>query len=189
MGSSAPDNRQDDPRGDAELVAAANAGDVAAFEALYRRYREWAVNLAFRFTRDRDLALDVCQETFIYLLGKFPGFELRSRIKTLLYPVVRNLAITNQSRSGRIGPPANPPESAGLAPRPDADEARLQLAEAVEALPPGQREVLLLRFVDGLSLAEISAAMEIPLGTVKSRLHNALEALRSDERTKTYFEP
>jgi RNA polymerase sigma-70 factor (ECF subfamily) len=50
------------------------------------------------------------------------------------------------------------------------------------------REVLLLRFVDCLSLAEIAEAIEIPLGTVKSRLHNALELLRQDERTKEFFE-
>ena len=51
-----------------------------------------------------------------------------------------------------------------------------------------QREVLLLRFVDGLSLAEIAEAMDIPLGTVKSRLHNALQTLRQDERTRNFFE-
>ncbi len=51
-----------------------------------------------------------------------------------------------------------------------------------------QREVLMLRFVDGLSLAEIGEAMDIPLGTVKSRLHNALQTLRQDERTRAYFD-
>jgi RNA polymerase sigma-70 factor (ECF subfamily) len=50
------------------------------------------------------------------------------------------------------------------------------------------REVLLLRFVDGLSLAEIAQASEIPLGTVKSRLHNALDMLRQDARTKEFFQ-
>jgi RNA polymerase sigma-70 factor (ECF subfamily) len=55
------------------------------------------------------------------------------------------------------------------------------------ALPEEQREVLLLRFVDGLSLAEIAEVMDIPLGTVKSRLHNALQTLRQDERTRDFF--
>lgn len=54
--------------GDAELVAAINQGDHAAFETLYRRHRDWTVNLAFRFTGDEALALDVMQETFLYLL-------------------------------------------------------------------------------------------------------------------------
>jgi RNA polymerase sigma-70 factor (ECF subfamily) len=56
------------------------------------------------------------------------------------------------------------------------------------ALSEEHREVLLLRFVDGLNLGEIASALEIPLGTVKSRLHNALTTLRKDPRTKTFFE-
>jgi len=62
------------------------------------------------------------------------------------------------------------------------------LTAALALLSDGHREVLLLRFVDGLSLAEIAETMNIPLGTVKSRLHNALETLRNDPRTKGYFE-
>ena len=54
-------------------------------------------------------------------------------------------------------------------------------------LPPGQRQVLLMRFVDDMTLAEIALALEIPEGTVKSRLHNALAALRDDPRTRQYF--
>jgi len=68
------------------------------------------------------------------------------------------------------------------------DSDRAQLAGVVAALPATHREVLLLRFVDGLSLHEIAHALGIPLGTVKSRLHHALEALRRDQRTKKYFE-
>ena len=62
------------------------------------------------------------------------------------------------------------------------------LAIVLASLSTEQREVLQLRFVDGLSLAEIADAMEIPLGTVKSRLHNALTSLRKDPRTKNFFE-
>ena len=58
----------------------------------------------------------------------------------------------------------------------------------VAALTPSQREVLLLRFVDGLALHEIAEASGIPLGTVKSRLHYALAVLRCDERTRKYFD-
>src|SRR6185436_18590576 len=83
----------DDPREDQELVALANQGDARAFELLYWRHRDWVVNLAFRFTRDRDLALDVLQETFLYLLRKFPGFTLTCQLRSLLYPAVRHLAI------------------------------------------------------------------------------------------------
>jgi RNA polymerase sigma-70 factor (ECF subfamily) len=78
----------EDERTDLELIAAANAGDAEAFERLYFRYRDWVVNLAFRFTADREMALDILQETFLYLLKKFPGFVLTCQMKSFLYPVV-----------------------------------------------------------------------------------------------------
>ena len=62
------------------------------------------------------------------------------------------------------------------------------LRQILKRLSEEHREVLLLRFVDGLDLAEIARAMDIPLGTVKSRLHNALETLRADPSTKQFFE-
>ena len=58
----------------------------------------------------------------------------------------------------------------------------------VRALPEGQREVLLMRFVDDMSLREIAQALALPTGTVKSRLHRAVEALKDDKRTRTYFD-
>ncbi len=178
----------DDARSDQTLVAAANAGDVEAFEVLYLRYRDWVVSLAYRYTRDRELALDVLQETFLYVLGKFPGFELTAQMKTFLYPTVRHLSVAMQSRATRQpaaagGPLFEPP------PDPARDERMRGLAELMESLPVGQREVLMLRFADGLSLADIAQALQVPLGTVKSRLHNAIEAMRGDERAEKYFGP
>jgi RNA polymerase sigma-70 factor (ECF subfamily) len=179
----------DDKRDDLELIAAVNNGDAAAFEILYYRYRDWVAGLARRFTGDDDAALDVLQETFLYFLRKFPGFRLTANLKTFLYPAVRNLSIAARRKAARYQ--ANEadldrventaaPEQTGT---PQAD-----LEIVLAALPEEQREVLLLRFVDGLSLAEVGQAMGIPLGTVKSRLHNALETLRHDGRTKEFFE-
>jgi RNA polymerase sigma-70 factor (ECF subfamily) len=177
----------DDHHSDQELIAAANRGETDAFEVLYRRYRDWVVSLAYRYTRDRELALDVLQETFLYVLGKFPGFELRSEMKTFLYPTVRHLSVALQSKATRRPPPSEGPLF-DPPPDPCAGERMRGLAELMEALPVGQREVLILRFADGLSLAEIAEALQIPLGTVKSRLHGAIEALRGDERSKKYFD-
>ena len=179
--------RFDDPRSDAQLVEAANAGELIAFAALYNRHRRWVVDLAFRFTNDREHALDVLQDTFEYVLGKFPGFQLQSNMRTFLYPVVRHIAISTQNKARRLTymydpPPKNAPET-----DPDADESREQLAAIVDNLPPGQREVLFLRYVDCLSLQGMATMLKIPLGTVKSRLHHALTALREDELTKKYF--
>jgi RNA polymerase sigma-70 factor (ECF subfamily) len=67
-------------------------------------------------------------------------------------------------------------------------EASDVLLAVVNALPEQQCEVLMLRFVDGLALSEIATALEIPLGTVKSRLHNGLATLEKDPRTKAFFE-
>ena len=64
----------------------------------------------------------------------------------------------------------------------------MELAAVLAALPPGQREALLMRFVDGMTLTEIAAALRIPCGTVKSRMHNALQTLRQDDRARRYFE-
>jgi RNA polymerase sigma-70 factor (ECF subfamily) len=176
-------------RSDAELVAAINHGDAAAFEVLYFRHRDWVAGLAYRFTGDSDASLDVLQETFLYVLRKFPGFRLTANFKTFLYPAVRNLSIATRRKAARYQATAAELEQLEHTPAPPATGAEGgDLGFVLAALPEEQREVLLLRFVDGLSLAEIAAAMGIPLGTVKSRLHNALQTLRQDQRTRNFFE-
>ncbi len=92
-------DRKGDKRSDLELVAAMNGGDAIAFEVLYLRYRDWVVGLASRFTGDEDLAMDVLQETFLYLLKKFPGFALTASFKTFIYPAVKNLAIAARKKA------------------------------------------------------------------------------------------
>ena len=177
-----------DPRTDQELVDAANAGDVSAFEVIYYRYRDWAVRLAYRFTGNHDDALDVLQETFAYLAGKFPSFRLTAAMTTFLYPVVKNFSIA-ASRKRRRYVSNDELLSQAVAPTAkDAEVSRSELAAVMASLPEGQREALLMRFVDGMTLEEAASALGIPMGTVKSRIHNALKALRQDERTRRYFQ-
>ena len=173
-------------RSDLALVAAANSGDGSAFEALYERHRDFVVNLAFRFCADRELALDVLQETFLYLLKKFPGFELRCQMRSFLYPVVKHLALNARARASRLeaGDELFATLEAPTA-EPAADE---DLRAALAKLPIQQRETVVLRFLEGMDLAEIADAMEVPLGTVKSRLHHALEALRKNPTLRGYFD-
>ncbi len=185
---------------DQQLIYRTNQGDTAAFGDLYQRYRDWAYQLAFRVTRDRTLAQDAVQETFLYLLKKFPGFELTCQLKTFLYPVVRHNAIALQQRQRRSSPrqgevlakihdqqprmaPENPAEQVA-----EAEPAASRLAELLRDLSDAHREVVLLRFVDDLPLEEIAQALEIPLGTVKSRLHHAIASLRQSPATKKFFE-
>src|SRR6187401_630960 len=135
-----------DPRPDTELARALRAGDASAFDALYERYHEWVLTLAFRFTKNREDALDVLQDTFAYLHRKRRDFELRSQMKTFLYPVVKHLAISRATLARRQAPlnprldPAAPPASAD------------NVAELLSSLSEVQQEVVLMRFVDGLDL-------------------------------------
>ncbi|OHB65992.1 MAG: hypothetical protein A2Y76_13065 [Planctomycetes bacterium RBG_13_60_9] len=170
---------------DDELLKRAGEGDSESFEALYHRYRDWVHRLAWRFTSNEQDALDVLQETFIYLVRKLPGLRLTASMTTFLYPVVKHLSLnTRRKRSGgeiddeallAIPDPAVPQTS------------RAELAAALAGLHAEQREVVLMRFVDDMTLAEIAQALEVPTGTVKSRLHRALETLRNDPRTREYF--
>ena len=179
---------QDDSRTDQQLIAAINDGDAAAFEVLYFRYRDWVTGLACRFTGSEDLALDVLQETFLYFLKKFPGFRLTANLKTFLYPAVKNLSIAASRKARRYQ--STDAEQYFLEQIPAVGESAIphgDLAAALANLSVDHREVLWLRFVEGLALAEIAEVLEVPPGTVKSRLHNALAILRQDPRTRQFF--
>ena len=172
---------------DQELIELANKGDPDAFELLYHRYRDWVYRLAWRFTGNRQDALDVLQETFTYLLGKYPGFELTAAMTTFLYPVVKHLSIAIRSRNRRFTSDEEVLAELAAPTSEETERAGPELAGVLAVLPDEQREVLLMRFVDGMRLQEIADALNIPLGTVKSRLHNALRTLRNDRRTRDYF--
>ena len=172
---------------DQELIELANKGSSEAFEVLYRRYRDWVYRLAWRFTGNRADALDVLQETFTYLLGKFPGFELTAAMTTFLYPVVRHISFRIRSKRSRFASEEQVLDEPAAPESEECEHYRSELAAVLIILPDEQREVLLMRFVDDMSLKEITAALQIPIGTVKSRLHNALRVLRRDRRTRDYF--
>jgi RNA polymerase sigma-70 factor (ECF subfamily) len=174
-------------KSDQELIELVNKGDSDAFEALYYRYRDWVYRLAWRFTGNRTDALDALQETFTYLLGKFPGFELTASMTTFLYPVVRHVSFTISNKRSRFTSDEEILNELSAPKSEESEHYRSELAAVLIVLSDEQREVLLMRFVDNMSLQEIAAVLDVPLGTVKSRLHNALQVLRSDRRTQIYF--
>lgn len=183
-----PPKGMDTPRTDLELVALINGGDWSGFDGLYQRHRDWAFRLALRFVGSRDDALDVVQESFTYILTLFPGFELTAKFTTFLYPVIRHRSLRAiRTRRRMIGGVDD--DLLHLAPAPDdvRSPGRAELAAVMAILPNAQREVVLMRFVDGFTNEEIASALSIPVGTVKSRLHNALATLRDDPRTRRYF--
>ena len=177
---------EDEPRPDLELIHSAQAGDHPAFEMLVRRYSERAFRAAFRVVRDTDQAEEVVQEAWIKVYRALRGFESRSSFYTWLYRIVVNLALDRRRRGKGVvsvewddqvahqidarsaQPVQQDPEVASR-----RAEVRALVGEGIQGLPDGQREVLLLREVEGLSYEEISDTMRISKGTVMSRLHYA----------------
>jgi RNA polymerase sigma-70 factor (ECF subfamily) len=171
---------------DRELVREAQDGSHEAFEALVRKYSERAFRVAYRVVRNEELAADVLQEAFIKAYRGLRSFENRSAFYTWLYRIVVNLALDRRRRERpgvsvewedevarnvdvRVAqPPSTSPETESA-----RAEVRELVARGVRELPDGQREVLLLREVEGLSYQEIAATMGISKGTVMSRLHYA----------------
>lgn len=172
---------------DQELIELANKGDSEAFEAIYYRYQDRVYRLALRFTDNQQDALDALQETFTYLLGKFPGFELTCSMTTFLYPAVKHISLTICNKNRRFATEKEPQNNSTIPAYNPQDEHLSDLSAVLNNLPIEQREVVQMRFVDDMTLAEISDALNIPLSTVKSRLYKALQALREDNRTKNYF--
>ncbi len=183
---------QRDPRSDETLVDICNHGHpraaAAAFEALYLRHKDYVLRVALRFTPDIDTALDVLQDTFVQLLRCFPptgeGITLSARLTALLYPIAKNTALTAARKAGRF-PSSDDVTPDDVPARPGSNDG--DLGRLLALLPPGQREALTLRFVDGLSLDEIAEALGIPEGTVKSRLHNGIASLRASPLLTDFF--
>lgn len=172
MSPAPSDNRTDD-----ELVEAVNGGDASAFDVLYYRHRDWVMRLAMRFTGHHDDALDVLQETFAYLVRKFPGFQLSAAMTTFLYPAVRNYAIAARRKRHRF---SGSTDELPLIVEPVSHESdpRTEMSLVLASLSEQHREILLMRFVDEMTQPEIALALELPVGTVKSRLHHATLAAR-----------
>jgi RNA polymerase sigma-70 factor, ECF subfamily len=181
-------------RSDMELVAAANGGDWGAFDTLVYRYKDWSFRLAWRFCGSEADAADAVQEVFVYLARKFrggegqrAGLDLRVGLTTLLYPAVKHTALALKRKRVRLkvlpeemeipAPPAGEERSA----------SRTELAAVLGSLSDAHREILLMRFVDDMTLEEIATALAIPLGTAKSRLHHAVDAVRENGKVMRYL--
>ncbi len=183
---------------DQDAIRQAKAGDPDAYRVLVERYQGRAFRLALRVLRDEDAARDAVQDAFLKAWTALPRFEGRSSFFTWLYRLVMNQCLDHKRRDKSDRHDAF--EEGGAvesqlseAPLPEVEgvtfaapaaevarkELREQLAAAIERLPEAARETLLLREVEGLSYAEIAKALEIPKGTVMSRLHYARKQLQT----------
>jgi RNA polymerase sigma-70 factor (ECF subfamily) len=174
---------------DEELIDALNRSQPRAFDQLYARHREWVWRVAVRYLGDESEAWDVVQTVFMDFLKRFPGFVLTSRLTTYLYPVTRHFAYAAARKRKRITTGLDEGTPLPTCDRPDVerDERLARLNQAISRLPAIHAEVLLMRFVDDLSMEEIGAALGVPPGTVKSRLHHAIAKLQADPDAAAYF--
>lgn len=176
---------------DQELVKRAQRGDRGAFDLLVIKYQQKIVKLVMRYVRDPVESLDVTQEAFIKAYRALPNFRGDSAFYTWLYRIAINTAknylVAMQRRPMEYAVDLQDPEQYDVAARlrdedsPEGIALQEELREAVEAaigaLPDELRTAILLREIDGLSYEEIAQAMECPVGTVRSRIFRAREAI------------
>jgi RNA polymerase sigma-70 factor (ECF subfamily) len=168
---------------DRDLVLRAKGGDREAFGILVRRYQRRVFALGLRWFRNADDADDVVQETFLRAWRALDRFEEDRPLAPWLLRIASNWARTQvETRKRRGGEELD--ESIrweGPSPEEELDKGRRReaIVRAVEELPEDQRVVLHLRVSEGLSYREISDTLDVPIGTVMSRLSRARETLRT----------
>ena len=166
-----------------ELVTRAQSGDRNAFSELVRTHSQGVLNVIYRMCGNMQVAEDAAQESFIQAWLRLPSYRPKSSLRNWLYRIAVNTAIDMLRKEKRILPGAV--EDFSLTdsdPGPEAlvsNSEQMELVqEAVLTLPDASRAVLVLREFEGLSYQEIADALEIPVGTVMSRLNYARKLLR-----------
>jgi RNA polymerase sigma-70 factor (ECF subfamily) len=155
---------------DPQVVAAAQRGKPAAFEKLVRAYQAPVWRMVFHLLRDEQLAEDVTQETFLRAYRFLPRYHGNSKFSTWLLSVARNCAmdeLRRNQRRKRLG------DKLRARPDPPTGESgeRVEVQEALAALPMDLREPIVLIDMMGSSYAEVAVILKSPIGTVKSRVH------------------
>ncbi|HET6421763.1 MAG TPA: sigma-70 family RNA polymerase sigma factor [Geobacteraceae bacterium] len=187
---------------DTRLVSACKQGDMDAFDALVRKYQKKMFNIAFRITGDHDDACETVQEAFLSACRGVKGFRGDSCFSTWLTAITVNLARNRlkqmQGRRCRevlsLDDPirtengcmaADPPSDAETAQEQlERQELRRQVWECIGYLHPDFRSVLVLRDMQDFSYEEIGGMLKLALGTVKSRISRAREAIRDCLKSK-----
>ena len=174
------------------LIEQAKSGDLDAFERIVKRYETRVYHFILKSLRNPEDALDISQETFLRVHRSLGLFRGQSSFSTWIFSIASNLCIDfvrKQKRRGRHIPSVNEdsPEMQNLADeRPDPvsqaekREVAREIDRALAAITPDLREIFLLREVAGLSYQEIADALDIELGTVKSRIARARGALAKE---------
>jgi RNA polymerase sigma-70 factor (ECF subfamily) len=169
---------------DDELVAAFLEGDRDAFAELARRHEDRVFALCYRMMGNRQDALDAAQEVFLQLLRKLDRYDSRSAFTTWLYRVASNVCydlLRRRRRQPLLAPDPEPPpiEDPRAGEGYTAVELRPELAKALAQLSEDFRAVVVLHDVEQLRYSDIAEVLEIPIGTVKSRLSRGRAELAS----------
>jgi RNA polymerase sigma-70 factor (ECF subfamily) len=185
-------SRAEDQPSDEELLRRFNDGDAGAFELLMRRYERPLYNFILRSVRSDEILQDV----FMKVVQRSHEFKGNSKFSTWLYTIARNLCIDDSrkmvfrrhksldapSRNGEDSAPTLLDKTAasdlGADRQTIAKDLRDRIAVAVEELPEEQREVFLMRQVQGMAFKDIADVIGVPENTVKSRMRYALERLQ-----------
>jgi RNA polymerase sigma-70 factor (ECF subfamily) len=173
---------------DDDLVRRFREGDIAAFEALVERYSSPVYNFALRFIGNEPDAADAAQQTFVQLFESPPGSRPDASVRPWLFTVARNKCVDLIRRRiprAQVGDPTHestevdPVDSSPL-PEEIYERAEMEqlLQQAIDALPPRNREVVLLRYVGGLTFAEVGEALGMPENTAKTLFQRAKTQLR-----------
>ena len=182
--------------GDREVVALAKAGKEAAYRELLSRYERPVFSLIYRMVRDRALAEDLAQETFIKVLNALDTYRPEFKFSSWIFKIANNAAI-DQLRKHELNtlsldgaPGARTAEEVEATALQATDRGESPLAElearelgseieqAIGKLRPEYRTAILLRHVEGRAYEEIAEVMDLPLGTVKTYIHRARLELR-----------
>jgi RNA polymerase sigma-70 factor, ECF subfamily len=178
---------------DAECVQNLQRGQTDAFEILIRRHEKTIFNLVYRMLGDYDEAAEVSQEAFLSAYRAIGTFRGDSNFSTWLYRIALNHATTRRKTlntrqqrnvSMENTEPVSDPQP-GPAETMEKKEIRERVQQALNSLEPDDATVILLRDLQDVPYEEVARVLEIPIGTVKSRLHRARQALKAE--LSSYF--
>jgi len=183
-------------RSDQDIVALARGGEEAAYRELIRRYERPLFSLLYRMVRDRELAEDLAQETFVKALNAIESYRPEFKFSSWIFKIANNAAIDHLRRreldtlSLEGSPQAETPEAIEAtalqignrqeSPLDEVEARELggQIETAIAQLRPEYRSCILLRHVEGRAYEEIAEILNLPLGTVKTYIHRARNELR-----------
>ena len=182
-------------RDDAALLLALKSGELTAFSALVDRHQRSLINFFYHLCWDRQAAEDCAQEVFLRVYSHRDTYEPQAKFTTFLFRIARNLWIDHVRSIAVHGRPASLDsrsvggEGCSLGERLAArslgpveilarEEQQAMLQRAIDQLSEEQKAVVLLSEIQGLKYQDIGAILEVPVGTVKSRMHTAMERLK-----------